>query len=66
MDVAETVCGDWDVQQRYLDMAVYFGLLAVQASSRQAVTSVDSPFHTYLEAMKRQVSRMPGWAAPCR
>jgi hypothetical protein len=66
MDVAETVCGDRDVQRQYLGMVVYFGPLAVQASSRQAVTSVDSPFPTYLEAMKRRVTRMPGWVALCR
>jgi hypothetical protein len=60
VDVAETACGDRDVQRRYMDMAVYFGPLAVQASSCQAVvTSVNSPFHTYLEVMKRQVTRKP-------
>ncbi len=33
MDATETACGDRYVLQRYLDMAVSFGLLAVQASS---------------------------------
>ena len=31
VDVAETACRDWDVLWRYLDMAVNFGSLAVQA-----------------------------------
>ncbi len=32
----------------------------------QAVTSVERPFHTYLEEMRRRVARLPGWAAPWR
>ncbi len=28
----------------------------------QAVTSVERPFHTYLEEMRRRVARRPGWA----
>jgi hypothetical protein len=32
VDVAERACGDRDVLWRYLDMAMYFGRLAVQAS----------------------------------
>jgi hypothetical protein len=32
----------------------------------QLVTSVESPFHTYLEEMRRRVARRPGWAVPWR
>ncbi len=42
-------------------MAVNFGPLAAEA-----VTSVERPFHTYLEKMRRRVARLPGWAAPWR
>jgi hypothetical protein len=32
----------------------------------QAVTSVERPFHTYLEEMRRRVARLPEWAVPWR
>jgi hypothetical protein len=32
----------------------------------QAVTSVERPFQTYLEEMRRPVARLQGWAVPCR
>jgi hypothetical protein len=32
----------------------------------QAVTSVERAFQTYLEEMRRRVTRLPGWAVPLR
>ncbi len=62
MDVTETAHGDQYVLRQYLDMAVYFGPLAEQASSCPGGDILDSPFQIYLEAMRRQVTGMPGWA----
>ncbi len=61
VDVAETAGGYWDVLQGYLYMAVDLGLLAARA-----VTSVERPFQTYLEEMRRRVARRQGWAVPWR
>ncbi len=66
MDVAETAGGFRDVLWRYLYVALDLGSLAAQAGLRQEVTSVESPFYTYLEEMRRRVARWPGWAVPWR
>ncbi len=64
MNMAETAGGYRNVLRRYLAMAVYFGPLAVQAGPRPGGDARGEVLPTYLEAIRRRVTHMPGWAVP--
>jgi hypothetical protein len=60
VDVAETAGGYRDVLRRYLDVAVILARWQPRQAFAQAVTSLERPFQTYLEEIRRRVACLPG------